>query len=106
MKPNERDAYVQAVIRDSTKLRGLRWEMVVLPLAYQPCTDIRQVIFGVDEMHIARLAEAREGPRAHARRGSADAAGGAGTGPLMSLSEIGDRSAVGGRFTATSRDGL
>ena len=58
MTPADRDAYFQAMIRQPSKLRGLRWESLYY-LAYQPCSDMRQVIFGPDSLHLARLAEAR-----------------------------------------------
>jgi hypothetical protein len=58
MTPADRDAYFQAMIRQPSKLRGLRWESM-LYLAYQPCSDMRQVLLGPDSLHLARLAEAR-----------------------------------------------
>ena len=58
MTPADRDAYFQAIIRGPSKLRGLRWQSLFY-LAYQPCSDMRQVIFGPDSLHLARLTEAR-----------------------------------------------
>ena len=60
MKPADRQAYYQAIIRDSVSLRGLRWELVHNALAWEPCSDLRQVLFGPDSLHLARLAEARK----------------------------------------------
>jgi hypothetical protein len=60
MKPDDRADYINAIIRDSLSMRGLRWELLEGSLAYEPCRDLRQVLFGPDSLHLVRLAEARK----------------------------------------------
>jgi hypothetical protein len=50
---------IAALVQDSTALPGLRWEMLQMFLAMQPCTDLHQVMFGPDSLHVATLAAAR-----------------------------------------------
>jgi serine/threonine-protein kinase len=59
MMPDEQSEYLQTIIRDTLSMRGLRWELAEVFLAYQPCSDFREVLFGPDSLHLARLAEAR-----------------------------------------------
>jgi Protein kinase domain len=59
MRPADRAAFIQAIIRDTLSIRALRWSMTLFGLANQPCSDLRQVLFGPDSLHLARLAEAR-----------------------------------------------
>jgi tRNA A-37 threonylcarbamoyl transferase component Bud32 len=48
------------VVLDSTELLGLRWETLLLQYAIEPCTDLRQAIFGPDEAYRTTLAQARK----------------------------------------------
>jgi len=48
------------VLRDTTMLRGLRMEMLHFPLAYGPCGDLQQVVFGVDPGYTRALEQARK----------------------------------------------
>ena len=50
---------VSARVLDTTTLPGLRWELLNAFLAFQPCTDMHQVIFGPDSLHLATMATAR-----------------------------------------------
>ena len=50
---------VAARVLDTTSLLGLRWELLQSSLSVQPCTDLHQVIFGPDSLHLATMAEAR-----------------------------------------------
>jgi hypothetical protein len=59
LRPEERDAFVSSVIRDETAPRGVRWEFAAVHLAYQPCSDLGQVLFGPSEQHRTKLEEAR-----------------------------------------------
>jgi hypothetical protein len=57
--PNDRGAYTMSVIRDKTAPHGARVEAAVFRLAYQPCSDLGQVLFGPGPTHEQNLAEAR-----------------------------------------------
>jgi hypothetical protein len=59
IEPSDYAAFVQAIIRDPQAMRGLRWQLTMGVLAPQPCKDLRQILFGPDSLHLARLAEAR-----------------------------------------------
>jgi hypothetical protein len=60
MDAAERTAYMTGIVRDTTRLRGIRWELTLGSLAYEPCGDIRQLVFGPDSLHLARMEEARQ----------------------------------------------
>jgi hypothetical protein len=60
MPPREREQMVMRTIRDNTAPRGVRWEAAVASLAYESCNDLGQVLFGPNETHRQRLAEARK----------------------------------------------
>jgi hypothetical protein len=49
---------MRAQILDTTMLTGVRWELLQM-LAFEPCTDLHQVIFGPDSLHRATMAEAK-----------------------------------------------
>jgi tRNA A-37 threonylcarbamoyl transferase component Bud32 len=51
------DAALRFVI-DTTLLRGVRWQ-ALRSLATMPCSDLHQVMFGIDDTQRQRLAEAR-----------------------------------------------
>jgi len=51
---------VRRAILDTTQLRGLRWEMLLSQFALEPCTDLRQVIFGPDAEYRFTLNAARQ----------------------------------------------
>ena len=44
-------------ILDTTESTGARWQLLLGPFAYLPCTSVRQVIFGPDARHRAMLKE-------------------------------------------------
>jgi serine/threonine-protein kinase len=52
-------ALVMSTIRDAQAPRGTRWEVTSSRLAYEPCTDLRQIIFGPSAQHLKDMAEAR-----------------------------------------------
>lgn len=60
MDPYVRESYVQSMIREDSRLRGVRWGLAETYVPYQPCGDLRQVLFGPDPAYFARLAEARK----------------------------------------------
>ena len=49
---------MRAQVLDTTMLPGVRWEVLQL-LAFEPCSDLHQVIFGPDSLHLTTLAEAK-----------------------------------------------
>lgn len=59
LPPREREEMVMRMIRDNTASRGVRWEATISSLAYESCNDLGQVLFGPNEKHRERLAEAR-----------------------------------------------
>lgn len=59
MTPRERLAYVEGIVRDPNATRGLRWEMTEFQLAFQPCNQLGEILFGPGEAHQRRMAEAR-----------------------------------------------
>jgi serine/threonine protein kinase len=48
------------VILDEREALGLRWEMLLGTYVWIGCTDLHQVLFGLDSLNIATLASARE----------------------------------------------
>ncbi len=58
-----------AAATDSTRLRGLRWELAYV-LAFAPCTNALEIVFGPDREHGRMMAAARE----HLVRRESDAA--------------------------------
>ena len=50
---------LRTMIMDTAMLPGLRWEQLVLQMPVEPCTDLHQVVFGPDSLHVATLEEAR-----------------------------------------------
>jgi len=59
MTPEARGRRRQHIIEDSTAPPGLRWELTTKLMAFEPCGDLRQMIFGPDKSHLTRMAEAR-----------------------------------------------
>jgi hypothetical protein len=47
------------IIDDSRRRPAVRWAMVTRYLAYEPCGDLRQLLFGPSAEHLASLAAAR-----------------------------------------------
>jgi hypothetical protein len=56
----EIDREIRRIVLDTTEIPGLRWELLLNGFAWQPCTDMHQVIFGADSLHRATLIEARQ----------------------------------------------
>lgn len=50
---------LDAAIRDTTLVRGIRWAYATNFAAFKPCLDVRQIVFGPDERHVERMAAAR-----------------------------------------------
>ena len=50
---------VRRTVLDTTEMRGLRWELLLSLYSLAPCSDMRQILFGVDSTHRATLDEAR-----------------------------------------------
>ena len=53
------------VVFDSTVVRGLRWELLLNSYAYEPCSDMRQIVFGADSTHRATIGAARQALMRH-----------------------------------------
>ncbi|HET9425270.1 MAG TPA: serine/threonine-protein kinase [Gemmatimonadaceae bacterium] len=60
LDPETRERVLTGLIRDESAPRGVRWEIVVSYLAFQPCNDLGQVLFGPDESYRTQLAAARK----------------------------------------------
>jgi hypothetical protein len=56
----EQDQVITKTIMDPGLPNGLRWEMTARYAAYEPCTQLRDIVFGPGEAYYARLAEARK----------------------------------------------
>ena len=50
---------IAAIIRDSTVAPGVRWELLLGFRTLEPCTDLRQLIFGADSSFRHAMIEAR-----------------------------------------------
>jgi hypothetical protein len=50
---------IGAIIRDTTVALAVRWELLLNYRALEPCTDLRQLIFGADSTYRSALLEAR-----------------------------------------------
>jgi hypothetical protein len=46
-------------ILDTTEMTGTRWQLLLGPFAYLPCTSVRQMIFGASKQHRESLEEFR-----------------------------------------------
>jgi hypothetical protein len=53
------------VVFDSTAVRGLRWELLLNSYAYEPCSDMRQIVFGADSTHRATIGAAQRALTRH-----------------------------------------
>jgi hypothetical protein len=56
---DEVNAEVRRVILDDTEPLGVRWELSLNWLAFEPCSDLHQVMFGSDSLHRATMDAAR-----------------------------------------------
>ena len=52
---------LRTVVHDSTALPAFRWEMLLGVHSLEPCTDLRQLVFGVDSTYRESLGRARAG---------------------------------------------
>jgi len=62
LRLDRRQARVSAlrILRDTTVTRGLRLEVANYTLAYTPCGDLRQILFGVDAQQALEMENARK----------------------------------------------
>jgi hypothetical protein len=60
MDASARARYRLTLLRDSTTPPFLRWDVVRRRIAFEPCTDLRQMIFGADDSYRRTLNEARQ----------------------------------------------
>ena len=61
LRLNQSQARVSALrlLADSGMIRSVRNDVLIFPLSYGPCGDLRQILFGVDYQYTAALATAR-----------------------------------------------
>jgi hypothetical protein len=59
---DQRQSQISALrqLNDTLMFRGMRMEVLVFPLSYGPCGDLKQIVFGVDSSHTAALVNARK----------------------------------------------
>jgi hypothetical protein len=57
VRTSELHATLRRRILDTTELTGTRWQLMLGPFAYLPCTSVRQMIFGPSKQHRAALDE-------------------------------------------------
>jgi hypothetical protein len=58
MSLDEISQTLRRTVLDTAEVRGLRWELL-FGYSVQPCTDMHQLVFGADSLHLATMAEAR-----------------------------------------------
>jgi hypothetical protein len=57
VRVEELEATLERRIRDTTELTGIRWQLLLGPYTYLPCTSVRQAIFGPNKRYRDALAE-------------------------------------------------
>jgi hypothetical protein len=57
---DEQNQLITNTILDPKAPMGLRWEMAVHYAAFQPCTQLRSIVFGPDPEHYDRFGKARK----------------------------------------------
>ena len=50
---------IRRIALDTNEIRALRWDVLLVPMWFEPCTDLHQVVFGPDSLHRATLARAK-----------------------------------------------
>jgi hypothetical protein len=62
MNLDQRQARVRAMalVKDKSMFRGVRMESLFFPLAYGPCGDLKQIVFGVDPTYTMALRTVRK----------------------------------------------